>query len=50
MKGQGRTGRMWLAPVALAAPFLIGLGYAVIVYGGKIKDLLAVAVKVAVIP
>ncbi len=50
MKGRGRAGRMWIAPVALAAPFLMGLGYAVIVYGGQIKDLIAVAVKVAVIP
>lgn len=44
-----KTGsRMWLTPILLALPTAAGLAYAAIRFGGRIQNLIQVAIKLAV--
>jgi len=45
-----RSSRMhWLAPVAFALPLLAAAAFLLIRYGGKVRDILSILVKMAVI-
>ena len=39
---------MWLTPILLALPTAAAVGYAVIRYGGRIQNLIQVAIKLVV--
>lgn len=49
-KMNGRSGRVhWLLPLAYALPFVAVLAYAVATWGPKVRDLISIVVKMAVI-
>ena len=48
-KVKNNPGRhIWLTPLLLAAPFILGLGWAALKYGKTIRNLIHVAIKLVV--
>ena len=47
MKNKGKK-RVWPTPLLLAAPFALAMGFAAFRYGGTLRNLIHLAIKLAV--